>query len=146
MTLSLRKPPVALSSARAVPAQPQSGFTLIEIMFAMAIFAIGVMGLLAYVPVASNRVMKSGTQTRASSIAAEAAENLLTFPYGHGSLTAGTHDDPANPQDGNYYTRWVVENDQPLAACKRITITVARGAVSNAPAVRLVIVTPRSGG
>jgi len=146
MTLSLRRPPVALSSARAVSAQPQSGFTLIEIMFAMAIFAIGVMGLMAYVPMASNRVMKSGTQTRASSIAAETAEDLLTVPYGHGSLTAGTHNDPANPHEGNYYTRWVVENDQPLASCKRVTITVARRAVSNTPVVRLVIVTPRSGG
>jgi prepilin-type N-terminal cleavage/methylation domain-containing protein len=137
---------VALPAARAVPARPQSGFTLIEIMFAMVIFAIGVMGLMACVPMASNRVMKSGAQTRASSIAAETAEELLTVPYGNASLTPGTHNDPANPYQGKYYTRWVVENDQPLASCKRITITVARGALTNFPVVRLVIVTPQSGG
>jgi len=146
MMISPRKPPVALPAARAVPVQPQRGFTLIEIMFAMVIFAIGVLGLMACVPMASNRVMKSGAQTRASSLAAETAEELLKVPYGHGSLTAGTHNDPANPHPGNYYTRWVVENDQPLASCKRITITVARGTVSNIPVVRLVIVTPQSGG
>lgn len=146
MTLSRPQSPVALPAARAVPARPQSGFTLIEIMFAMVIFAIGVMGLMACVPMASNRVMKSGAQTRASSLAAEKAEELLTVPYGHSSLTAGTHLDPANPQPGNYFTRWVVENDKPLASCKRITITVARGTVSNFPVVRLVIVTPQSGG
>jgi hypothetical protein len=95
---------------------------------------------------ASKRVMKSGAQTRASSIAAEAAEELLTVPYGHSSLTTGAHDDPANPHDGIYYTRWVVENDQPIASCKRITVTVARGAVTSIPVVRLVIVTPQSGG
>jgi hypothetical protein len=67
-------------------------------------------------------------------------------PYGHASLTPGTHLDPANPYPGKYYTRWVVENDKPLASCKRITITVTRGALANLPVVRLVIVTPQSGG
>jgi type IV pilus assembly protein PilV len=146
MMLYLPKPPAGLPAKRTVPARAQSGFTLIEIMFAMVIFAIGVLGLMACVPMASNRIMKSGAQTRASSLAAETAEELLTVPYGHASITSGTHDDPANPRPGNYYTRWVVENDQPLASCKRITITVARGAVSNFPVVRLVIVTPQSGG
>jgi len=146
MTLSPRKPTVALPAARALPGRPQSGFTLIEIMFAMVIFATGVLALMACMPMASNRVMKSGAQTGASSIAAATAEELLTVPYGHGSLTAGAHNDPANPHQGNYYTRWVVENDQPLPSCKRITITVARGSVSNFPVVRLVIVTPQSGG
>jgi len=133
-------------AARTLRRHPQAGFTLIEIMFAMVIFAIGVMALMACVPMASKRVMTSGAQTRAASIASESAEELLTVPYGHASLTSGTHNDPANPHDGNYYTRWTVEDDQPLASCKRITITVARGAVTNIPVVRLVIVTPQSGG
>jgi len=67
-------------------------------------------------------------------------------PYGNSTISSGTHNDPANPHDGLYYTRWVVEDDQPLTSCKRITITVARGAVANTPVVRLVIVTPQSGG
>ena len=138
--------PAALRAARALPRRPEAGFTLIEIMFAMVVFAIGVMGLMACVPMASKRVMSAGSQTRASAIASEAAEELLTIPYGHSSLTPGTHDDPANPHDGFYYTRWVVEDNQPLASCKRITVTVARGAVTNLPLVRLVVVTPRSGG
>jgi prepilin-type N-terminal cleavage/methylation domain-containing protein len=124
----------------------QAGFTLIEIMFAIVIFGIGVMAMLACVPMASKRVMKSGAQTRASALASDAAEELLNVPYGHSSLTSGTHDDPANPHDGIYYTRWVVEDDQPLASCKRVTVTVARGDVSAFPVVRLVIVTPQSGG
>jgi len=145
MTSSLRTSHAALPAARN-RVRPQTGFTLIETMFAMVIFALGVMSLMACVPMASKRIMKSGAQTRAASIASEMAEELLTRPYGHGSLTSGTHKDPANPHDGNYYTRWVVEQDQPLASCKRITITVARGAVSNTPVVRLVVVTPQSGG
>jgi len=138
--------PAALSAAAPCPRRPQAGFTLIEVMFAIVIFGIGVMALLLCVPMASKRVMKSGAQTRASSIASETAEELLTVPYGNAFLTSGTHNDPANPHDGLYYTRWTVENDVPIPACKRITVTVARGAVTNIPVVRLVIVTPQSGG
>jgi hypothetical protein len=104
------------------------------------------MALMACVPMATKRVMSAGAQTRASSIASEAAEGLLTVPYGHSSLTAGAHNDPANPHDGLYYTRWVVEDNAPLTSCKRITVTVARGAATNVPVVRLVVVTPQSGG
>jgi len=128
------------------PHRAEAGFTLIEVMFAIVIFAIGVMALMLCVPMAGKRVMKSGAQTRASAIASEAAEELLTVPYGHSSLTTGTHNDPANPHDGVYYTRWTVENDAPITSCKRITVTVARGAVTNIPVARLVIVTPQSGG
>jgi len=124
----------------------QTGFTLIEIMFALVIFGIGIMALMLCVPMASKRVMSAGAQTRAASLASSAAEELLSTPYGNAALTAGTHNDPANPHDALYYTRWVVEDDVPLALCKRITVTVARRSVSAAPEARLVIVTPRSGG
>ena len=144
MTFSPSASHAAVPAAR--PARTQAGFTLIEIMFAMVIFSIGVLALMACIPMASKGVMKSGAQTRAASIASEAAENLLTVPYGNATLTSGTHNDPANPHDGLYYTRWVVEDDQPLTSCKRITITVARGAVANTPVVTLVVVTPQSGG
>jgi len=143
----------SLSPARATPpgsrtpsGRPQAGFTLIEVLFAIVIFGMGVMAMLLCVPMASNRVMKSGSQTKASSLASETAEELLTVPYGNSSITAGTHNDPANPHDGLYYTRWVVEDDAPITSCKRITVTVARGAVTNTPVARLVVVTPRSGG
>ncbi len=122
------------------------GFTLIEVMVALTIFATGMLALALTVPLATQRVMRAGTQTRASSIASEFAEDLLTAPYGDGSITSGTHDDPANPHDGVYYVRWVVEDDQPTKNCKRITVKVARRAASNTPEAQLVIVTAQSGG
>ena len=145
MTLSLPTAPATLPVARPTR-HNEAGFTLIEIMFAIVVFGIGVMALMACVPMASKRIMSSGAQTRASSLAAEAAEHLLTVPYGNSLITTGTHDDAANPHDGLYYTRWVVEDDTPITSCKRITVTVARGAASNAPQARVVIVSPRSGG
>ena len=124
----------------------EAGFTLIEAMIALVIFATGMLALALCVPMASKRIMKAGSQTRSSSIASEAAEELLTVPYGDGDLTAGTHDDPANPHDGIYYVRWVVEDNQPLANCKRITVKVARRVVTATPEVTIVVVTPESGG
>jgi prepilin-type N-terminal cleavage/methylation domain-containing protein len=146
MTLSLSPARSASPAACAGPTRPEAGFTLIEIMFAIVIFGVGVMSLLLCVPMASKRIMSSGAQTRASSLVSEAAEELLIAPYGHSSLTPGTHNDPANPHDGIYYTRWTVENNQPIGSCKRITVTVARGAVTNLHVARLVIVMPQSGG
>lgn len=143
MTSSL---PVRATLPRSRSRRLQAGFTLIEILFAIVVFGMGVMALMACVPMASKRVMKSGAQTRASSIASEMAEQLLTVPYGNSSITAGTHNDPANPRDGLYYTKWTVEDDVPITSCKRITITVARNAVSNPSVARIVVVTPKSGG
>ena len=128
------------------PRAPERGFTLIEVLVALTIFATSMLALALTVPLATKRIMRAGTQTRASSIASEAAEDLLTLPYGDGSITAGTHDDPANPHDGVYYVRWVVEDDQPTTSCKRITVKVARRSASNTPEAQLVIVTAQSGG
>ena len=125
---------------------PERGFTLIEVLVALTIFATSMLALALTVPLATKRIMRAGTQTRASSIASEAAEDLLTLPYGDGSITAGTHDDPANPRDGVYFVRWVVEDDQPTTSCKRITVKVARRSASNTPEAQLVIVTAQSGG
>jgi type IV pilus modification protein PilV len=124
----------------------ERGFTLIEVMIALIIFATGMLALALCVPMATNRVMKAGTQTRASALGSEMAEELLTVPYGDGDLTAGTHDDPANPHSGNYYIRWVVEDDVPTANCKRITVKVARLAAGNPPASQIVIVSAQAGG
>ncbi len=122
------------------------GFTLIEVLIAMIVFAIGALTLAVCIPLGTNKIGKAGQQTHASTLASERAEQLLITPYDHGDLTAGAHDDPTNPQDGVYYIRWVVEDNQPISRCKRITVKVARGAAGNAPQAQVVVVNPESGG
>ena len=122
------------------------GFTLIEVMVALVVFAVGALTLALCAPMSAKRVTASGVQTRASSLVAEKAENLLTTPYSDTALDPGTHDDPANPLEGQYYVRWVVEANQPIPQCKRVTITAARHGASGAPEATVVVVSPASGG
>ncbi len=124
----------------------ESGFTLIEILVALVIFAVGVLSLALVVPSATKRVTNAGIQTRASALAAERAETLLTTPYSHDDLLAGLHLDPANPVDSTYYVRWMVKDDAPIAGCKRVVVSVSRlSAVARAEAA-VTIVCPQSGG
>ena len=138
----------ALTPRDGVPGRPApgAGFTLLEVLVALIIFAIGMLALALCVPMATKRVSKAGSQTRASALASQAAEELLSIPYSDSDLIAGTHDDPANPHDGIYYLRWVVEDDAPLSRCKRITLKVSRRSVSAAPEAQIVVVTTESGG
>jgi type IV pilus assembly protein PilV len=121
-----------------------AGFTLIEVMVALMVFAVGVLSLSLVVPMATKRVTNAGIQTRASSLAAERAETLLTTPYDHGDLTAGPHTDAANPVDGSYYIKWVVTDGQPISGCKRVTVTVSRRSVAARPEAAVTIVCPQS--
>jgi len=124
----------------------ERGFGLIELAIAIFVLAIGVLGLAALTPMGTRSAAKSGEVTRASELASSLAERLLATPYGHADLTSGTHQSTANPYPGGYYLSWVVEEDQPIASCKRITVTVRWPAPSAANRADLVIVSPRANG
>ena len=120
-------------------------FTFTELALAiLIILATGVLVLTACLPKGTHRIVESVTRSRASSLASETAEELLTVPYA--DLVAGTHDDPANPHDGVYYVRWVIEDEQPQRHCKRVTVQVARRSVAAVPEAQVVVVAPGSGG
>ena len=90
--------------------------------------------------------MSSTQDSRASELAAASAERLLVTPYDDASLEAGHHEDDNNPVEGDIYVTWEVEDDQPIASCKRITVSARPGSASATPLAKVVIVTPRVGG
>lgn len=122
-----------------------AGFGLIELLVALAVLSIGIISLAVVVPLGLNRVGDAGQHTRASELASQCAEQLLATPYQDEDLDPGPHVDPESPQAGVYHVKWSVENDQPIAACKRVTITVHRPSASAPPSARLMIVVARAG-
>jgi prepilin-type N-terminal cleavage/methylation domain-containing protein len=123
-----------------------SGFSLIEVLIAMVVFAIGVLSLAICIPLGTHKIDTAGNQTHASELAAQRAEALLITPYGDNDLTAGVHTDANNPVDGQYYIDWTVTDDAPVKACKRVVVQVSRGSASHTPDAQVTIVTPESGG
>jgi len=124
----------------------RAGFTLVEVMVAMVVFAVGVLSLATLMPSGSGSVNRSADQTRASELLSQSAENLLSASYNDSTLVAGSHTDPGNPYDGRYYIRWEVQDGQPIAECKRVTITAGWPLSLSFPGASVVIVKPRSGG
>ena len=124
----------------------ESGFTLVEVLVALMVFVIGVLSIAAIMPSGSRSVGRSGDQTRASELAAACAERLLSTSYSNPTLTSGSHSDPANPYNGKYYVSWTVEDNQPMAQCKKVTVDVRWPIPLSAPGASVIIVVPRSGG
>ena len=122
----------------------QRGFGLIEVAIALVILAIGVLGLASLMPAGTRSTAQSGDVTRASELTAKVAERLLSVPWSHADLSSGTHNDSTYPWPGGYYVSYVVEDDQPITNCKRITITAHWPSPTSAHTSRLVVVNPRT--
>lgn len=120
------------------------GFTVIEVLIALIVFAIGALSVAALIPAGTKSNTSAGEETRASETGAACVEKLLASPYNSATLTPGGHADPANPYPGSYYVTWNVEENQPINLCKRITVTVRWPLANSANRVRLVAVTPRA--
>jgi Tfp pilus assembly protein PilV len=122
----------------------EGGFTLAEVMVSLGVFMVGALALAMAMPLATRLIESAGVQTSASEMAAQRAERLLATPWDDEDLAAGAHLDPANPRDRFYYLRWNVEADQPIVACKRVTVYVSRFSAAAVPLAQLVVVVPQT--
>ena len=127
------------------------GFTLIEVLIAMAIFAIGILavGSMQISAISTNAGARNSTTV--VTMAKDRAEELTALPYDHadlvGSADPGTLHTPAasadgidNDEDGQIdeageagqvSIAWNVIEDQPVANTKSIRITVVRTVGTN---------------
>lgn len=103
----------------------EQGFTLIEVVVALTILAIGIIGLSVVFPLAIRDVGKSGSATRGVQLCQQKLEDVQMLGYDDPLLDAGyTHADSLNPIDGVYDRTWVITEDEPLVGCKLIEVTV----------------------
>jgi Tfp pilus assembly protein PilV len=120
------------------------GFTLVEIPISLMVFAIGVLTVAALISAGIRSGSKAGGQTRASEMASQCVERLLSTPNSDSTMTAGSHQDNPYPYPGGYYLTWVIEDNQPISLCKRVTVTVHWPTATAANPVRLVAISPQA--
>ena len=114
------------------------GFTLVEVMVALVVFAVGALSMVALFPLGTRSVADAGQQTRASELATTTMERLLVTPYFDPDLDPGAHTATGSPLDDIYHVTWNVEDNAPVSGCKRITITVRWPLATSTTRVRLV--------
>lgn len=124
------------------------GYTLLEVMIAIAIFSIGFLAVGSMQIRATRTGVSSRNQTTVLSIAKDRAEELEALPYtddgdlagsaAPGTMHAPTADidgidndengiiDDEAPGTGHITITWNVINDQPIAGTKSIRVTVNR--------------------
>ncbi len=100
------------------------GFTLIEVMIAMAIIAIGIFGVMSLVITVMKGNTLSKRVTTATTIAQENMEDLKRIDYNNINLTVNFYSGSETTYDIDYYRRVTVENNTPDINTRSITVDV----------------------
>ena len=102
----------------------EGGFTLIEVLFAIAILSFGLLAVAKMQGSAIQGNFFAGGKTEAITWAQDRMETLMALPYTDAELGNGHHDDPNAPP--NYPIGWDVTdlNDDPTTNCKLIIVKV----------------------
>lgn len=100
-------------------AEPR-GFTLIEMMIAIFILSVGILGLLAVHVTTTKTNFKAGRMTAATTENSDRQEKLLAAKYDDAALAPDT---AASTVDGRYTISWTVSPaDDPIPNVKTVTI------------------------
>ncbi|WP_282755914.1 type IV pilus modification protein PilV [Desulfuromonas thiophila] len=122
---------------RAKPLSDASGFTLIEVLITLVIFAVGILGLALMQLSAIRGNSVANRVTEASNIASDQIEQIFNWNYNDNRLTESTNatytltnganqtaDGHQLDTSGNYDLIWNVQENIPAAGSKTVDITV----------------------
>ena len=100
----------------------QDGFTMIEILVAISILAVGLLALAAMQTSAIRGNGFAMRYTAGVALAQDAIENYMTLPYA--DLPAGQVDEPGIGNSGIYTRTSTFQANTPFARTTTITVTV----------------------
>ncbi len=112
----------------------EHGFTFIEVVIAMAIFSIGILGVAAMQTTAAAGNSSARRVTNITNVAADHVERLISLPYNHTDLGSGNHAGPVAPE---YSVNWTVTDDTPVSGTKTLWVTVQARAIDTKKTVTI---------
>jgi prepilin-type N-terminal cleavage/methylation domain-containing protein len=98
-----------------------SGFSLLEIIFAMVLFSIGLMAAAAVMPLGARFVNSGKITSEAVSLATEKMEELQSLPVNSVFLVEGTYSDDVSP----YQRSWAIRDDTPIPGMMHFEVTTS---------------------
>ena len=115
----------------------QAGFSLIEVLIALTVFAVGILAVASMQSTATGGNAKARYISEATGWAVDRMEVLLNLDYddaalsdGNGNGTAGLNDLGVGTADGNSIF-WNVAPDQPIANAMSIRVIVTHNLLDN---------------
>jgi prepilin-type N-terminal cleavage/methylation domain-containing protein len=108
----------------------EGGFTLIEVLVGLTIFAVGLLAVAAMQTSAIKMNSNAGKLTNLSTWGMDKIEELSALPYSDPLLDSAGN--PHQEISGDYTISWTVIDDNPATSIKNITIMVTgRGKTAN---------------
>jgi len=101
----------------------ENGYTLIEVLIALTIFAVGLLAVAGMQTAAVRMNSTAGKLTNLSTWGMDKIEELSTLPYSDPILDSAVN--PHQEQLGDYTISWTVIDNNPITNTKNITVTVA---------------------
>lgn len=100
------------------------GFTLIEVLIAIAIFAIGMLAIASMQLGATHGTTTARSSTEFSAFAEDQMERLTRLPYDHDDLdeVGSPHSDDRN--DPRFSASWVIEDEVVFEDTKTVALTI----------------------
>jgi prepilin-type N-terminal cleavage/methylation domain-containing protein len=100
----------------------EDGYTLIEVLIALTIFAVGMLAVAGMQTSAIRMNATAGKLTNLSTLGMDKIEELSALPYSDPLLDPA--DSPHQEISGDYTISWTVIDNNPVTNTKNITVTV----------------------